>query len=101
MKNFSKNGNYSISDYRAALERKKKIGSGSEYADEFIALINESYSNRTSSYQGLIRSILRECVELETFVDGDGNEKLRVAKIEIPEDLVEFFPESSQERQRI
>lgn len=101
MKNFSKNGNYSLSDYRSALERKKKIFKGSEYADELLKMINESYSNHTASYQGMIRSILRECVQLETFVDDDGFEKLRVSKIEIPKDLEDFFQGSGQENQKI
>lgn len=92
MRRFSKNGHYSVSDYKSALERKKKVVSGAEYVDSFLAFINESNINKpTSAQMGLVKSVLSECITLETFVDQDGNEKLRVANIVVPEDLKDFF----------
>lgn len=100
MKRFSRNGNYSIYDYRAALERKKQVIGGEEYVDSVLRLINEAYANPTSAYLGLVRSILRECVTLETFIDDNGNEKLRVVEIVVPKDLKDVLPAAEKGQQK-
>ena len=87
-KYFSPNGHYALKDYKYAL---KKIEKNSEIAHALLELIYDSENNHTSAHNGMILSILKESVKLEVYLNKDGEKRLKVASIKIPEDLRDFF----------
>lgn len=92
-KYFSPNGHYTLKDYKYALKKVEKSSENSEIAHALLEYIYDSENNHTSAHQGMILSILRECVELEVYLNKDNEKRLKVASIKIPEDLKDFFPD--------
>lgn len=91
---FSPNGHYALKDYKYALQKIDKNSENSEIAHTLLKYIYDSENNHTSAHQGMILSILRESVKLEVYLNKDGEKRLKVASIKIPEDLRDFFPDA-------
>lgn len=90
-KYFSPNGHYALKDYKYALRKIEKDSENFLVAQSLLGFIYDSENVHTSAHQGMILSILKECVELKVYLNKDNEERLKVASIKIPEDLREFF----------